>query len=79
MKLGMIRWTYKYFCGRIKYFHFSCHLGSLVPEARLPCAQLSEVLCGSGHEVVKQLYLHPAEVLAIGRDLQVHLGPLLLA
>ena len=61
------------------FTRFPIHLGALVPEARFPCAQLSEVLCGSGHEVIKQLYLHPAQVLAVSRDLQVHLGPLLLA
>ena len=48
-------------------------LGSLVAEARLPCAQLPEVLRCPRHEVIKQLDLDPPEVLVIRADLQVDL------
>ena len=44
-------------------------LGALVPEPRLPGAQLPEVLSRPRHEVVKQLDLDPPEVLIIRADL----------
>ena len=41
-------------------------LGSLVAEARLPCAQLPEVLRRLGHHVAPELHRDPAQLLTPG-------------
>lgn len=50
--------------------------GALVPEARLPGAQLPEVLCGLRHHVTPQLHRDPAQLLAPGAQVKVDPGEL---
>ena len=49
----------------------SVYFGALVPEARLPGAQLPEVLCGLRHHVTPQLHRDPAQLLAPGAQVKV--------
>ena len=50
--------------------------GALVSEARLPGAQLPEVLCGLRHHVTPQLHRDPAQLLAPGAQVKVDPGEL---
>ena len=56
----------------------SVNLGSLVSEARFSSAELSEVLCGDGNNIIKQFYLNPPHIFTISCHLQIHPRPPLL-
>ena len=57
----------------------SVYLGAFITKARLPSAELSEVLCSPGHNLIEQLYLHSPKILPISRQLQVNFGSFLFA
>ena len=48
----------------------------LEAEARLPGAQLPEVLCGLRHDVTPELHRDPAQLLAPGAQVEVDTGEL---
>lgn len=50
--------------------------GALVAEARLPGAELPEVLRSLGHHVTPELHGDPAQLLAPGAQLKVDPGKL---
>ena len=50
--------------------------GALVAEARLPGAELPEVLRSLGHHVAPELHGDPAQLLAPGAEVKVDAGKL---
>ena len=57
----------------------SVYLGAFITKARLPSAELSEVLCGPGHHLIEQFYLNSPKILPISSQLQVNFGSFLFA
>ena len=55
----------------------SVHFGSFVSKTRLPCTQLTEIFCGSWHNIIKQFNLNSAHFFTISTDLKINFWPFL--